>query len=680
MFLIVLLSVFAEWEWVDESAKIDLGLEYTPYSTNDVEFLDLDQDTDQDMLMIISSDEGGALKAYENISTDYGHCWQENPSLIEGIELSGPLHSLGSADFNSDGKVELVIMTGFNEFMDLPTDVVCFADRGVSGAPLWKEQTAYFQGLDEEYIPAYPDFTDIDGDGDEDMVALFGPYPRATHWHALCLWRNTGKYYKPEWEMDSLYFRPGYGDYYYPAQSPEWVDWEGDGDQDVIFSTWVTATPPPYGSMMQVLVNEGSPISPLWNEEHIYERYIFKAFTTLDWNQDKAADILVIGGEYDEGYHFFPGKRSSTGLEYDFGHPFIWGGISAGGYPTAADVNDDGIPEVTLSEQVLMMELINNPGLMEIEVFKPFLRQFSAAEEDRSPWQRTGANLLHNNWKENLETTPVHIQYVDFCSDERTDYVFNLDGKNTLYRNKGSKSNPSWVKDEEALKDLPLLFPTCFLDADADGDKDVIGTLKGESILAGFTNTYTDGEPRYVRDDLLVSGLEEVAGIHLASGDLDEDGRVDLAGTSNSTLSAYLNTGLQNPRWERHPEVFSKIGDCGAPAIFDADSDGDLDLFLAKGSLHYYRNESTGGIAETRPEISRLTTVLAGKDREIRLAVDPEVEVQVSVYDAAGQRVKEVKKVPDQGVVSFRFQEPSGVYFCRLKQDERISLVRLVVK
>ncbi|MFQ5343123.1 MAG: FG-GAP repeat domain-containing protein, partial [Anaerolineae bacterium] len=173
------------------------------------------------------------------------------------------------------------------------------------------------------------------------------------------------------------------------------------------------------------------------------------------------------------------------------------------------------------------------------------------------------------------------------------------------YTNAGSASNPDWRPDGELLTlpwtNHPHPFPA-FADIDGDNDYDLFigeGGWQGEGAGGNIHYYRNDGTPEspnwlLVTDHWL--GLDVGGWSTPAFVDIDNDGDLDLfIGNEEGALTFVENTGTATaPAWAAPQEHYAGLepGRFSAPAFFDVDEDGDLDMLIGhvEGSLTYVRN------------------------------------------------------------------------------------------
>ncbi|NNE33721.1 MAG: VCBS repeat-containing protein, partial [Rhodothermales bacterium] len=142
-----------------------------------------------------------------------------------------------------------------------------------------------------------------------------------------------------------------------------------------------------------------------------------------------------------------------------------------------------------------------------------------------------------------------------------------------------------------------------FADLDGDGDQDLLlankidATNNSRSSVVVYTNTGSSQEPQFQQTDT----LKLHGAFHLvpALGDLDDDGDLDmLVGSWSKGISFYRNDGdINNYDFVEVDLEYLKLtrGSNAYPTLVDVDADGDLDLVIGEssGEINFYRNEGT---------------------------------------------------------------------------------------
>jgi tetratricopeptide (TPR) repeat protein len=144
-------------------------------------------------------------------------------------------------------------------------------------------------------------------------------------------------------------------------------------------------------------------------------------------------------------------------------------------------------------------------------------------------------------------------------------------------------------------------------DFDRDGDTDLLLLLKDGGML--LLDNLRGGRFA-VRD----AGLPEakagaVRALHVAAGDLNNDGRVDLVYSDAQGTFVALNRG------DGRFLPPARIGGPGSPLLFDYDNDGFLDLFVASpsGASALYRGDGTGRLAAAPSSAGAFPAALAAE-------------------------------------------------------------------
>jgi len=196
---------------------------------------------------------------------------------------------------------------------------------------------------------------------------------------------------------------------------------------------------------------------------------------------------------------------------------------------------------------------------------------------------------------------------------------------------------PTWRFNKNLIDTYPGAIITGYCFVDWDGDEDLFmgeyapGFPFGTGRINYYDNTGTSLDPSYsyISGFPTLNVFYEDAYVSPAISDLDDDGNSELTvsvydySTSETTLDYYNRSGSS---WVQVPGFYDFLAPLldvsewlARPVFEDMDGDGDLDLTIANGRLHYYEN--TGNPA------SPLWTLQKGFYDGINLAVDTTKEV-----------------------------------------------------
>ncbi len=139
-------------------------------------------------------------------------------------------------------------------------------------------------------------------------------------------------------------------------------------------------------------------------------------------------------------------------------------------------------------------------------------------------------------------------------------------------------------------------------DLDGDGDLDVLSTSRNDNTISWYEN---DGaaDPSFTTHDITTSATDAN---YVSVGDIDGDGDLDVAAVYSSTFVWFENDGASDPSFTEN-SIATSIS--GASSIYLGDVDGDQDLDAAviyNFTISWYENDGAADPSFTENEIDGL--------------------------------------------------------------------------
>ncbi len=232
-------------------------------------------------------------------------------------------------------------------------------------------------------------------------------------------------------------------------------------------------------------------------------------------------------------------------------------------------------------------------------------------------WERTATNAFELRSKRYLdiidlgsETVPAFGDIdgdgdLDMLVGNKIDPVKGDAGRLTTFINEGTSTAPRFRQTTSVEMNAAYHLAPTLGDLDGDGDLDMLLGTWNQDVLY-YRNEGTKTAPKWVQDPARTIAPPRASNVIPTLADIDADGDLDIfMGASNGVVLFYRNTGSRtNAKFELVTERLDDVKAVrrSAPAMFDVDGDGLLDIVMGQESSPTLTFRNTG--TKTNPKFA----------------------------------------------------------------------------
>ena len=652
--------------------------------------------------------------------------WERNNELLNPSRLYPTgMNTIQLGDFDADGDQDLINGCKGGELQ-------YYENIGTPDSAIWSKNDAYFSTLNfsDEFAPQ-PALADLNNDGLLELYITMIDSTFGQPYDSLKMFENAGTPEQPTWEEGIFSLN---GDIP-PAGSPQFIDYDGDGDLDLLLSSYDHG---PY--YFENIGDESNPEFSL--DEDIFSTYelpfgMYSNSKLADIQGDEKLELISCADQYDVDMAEITYSINEGTVENPYWtEPIHLGNSFAFARLEFADIDNDQDLDLFVTNYQLPIFYNVNRGNPDVFIFGDDLRglplgplyigwcdQICFVDYDndadfdfaffywiRSIWGDFYANGsvanhgtsalpffdyqqgFFSGWAVYLND--VHMSAGDLDGDGFPELALSLSTPFFLLNPGGAGYNMNNFVEYELDDPDYVRYPE-LADFDGDGLTDLLIRNRNDLIWKCYRNTGTPYVPQWTDYPQWIEGIE--AGMtKFRAANLNRDEKPVLVGFSDG-FYGYINTGIgEDVSFAYDPDIFSdnaysygSLYDCA-----DIDGDGDDDLLIdSAGVIILVENQTPLVVSEADRRLPDKTAIInsfpnpfnAGTTIQFELA--SAANVRLSVYDVLGRQVAVLLDnylkagqqnlhwdgKNDQGDIL-----PSGVYYYRLNIGGESAIGRAI--
>ncbi len=407
-----------------------------------------DMDADDDLDMVLGLSESGSVEYYQNYGTP------DAAIFLGGTQESwfdvGLYAYPWFSDMDGDGDTDLLVgRDGYGFYY--------YQNMGTPSSWVWNNVGSQFSGLGGSTYWNSPCLVDLTGDGKQDLVHGTASGP-------LKYYRNTGTLAQASWSEVTALFG-GVLDVG-GASNPVFIDFDGDGDLDLLSGS--------QSGDIKYYENTGSMAGPAWTANNSrfssIDHSIYSAVAAGDLDADGDFDLVV--GDLSGNLYYHRNTGTSFTLESS-----EFTGINVGGWssPRLYDIDTDGDLDLCVGREDGQISYYENTGTIQDAAWTEDATYFSGID--------VGSNAV--------------LTLGDINLDGDLDMLVGKSFRDVFYF---THVNGTWTEFPDSLSGFSFgqNATPALADLNGDGDLDLtIGNYEGTFSYYENLNVVSVGEDGY---------------------------------------------------------------------------------------------------------------------------------------------------------------------------------------